>query len=70
VGEHGDDLLLHGGGFATNGAAELFVRGTQSEGALRVNEIHHGLRLREVHFAVEEGPLGEFAGFSRTRTAG
>jgi hypothetical protein len=55
---------------ATDGTAELFVRGTQGERALRVDEIHHGLGLREVHFAIEEGPLGEFARVSGTRTAG
>jgi hypothetical protein len=51
-GEHRNDLLLHGGGFTTNRTSELFVRGTKGEGALRVDEIHDGLGLREVHFAI------------------
>lgn len=70
VGEHGDDLLLHGGGFATDGSAELLVGGPEGKGALRVNQVHDGLGLGEVHFAIKEGPLGEFAGFCRARTAG
>jgi len=70
VGEHGDDLLLHGSGFAADGAAELLVGGPEGKGALRVDEVHDGLGLGEVHFAIEEGPLGEFAGFRRTCTTG
>ena len=30
-------------------------------GRLRVDHVHHGLRLHQIHPAVEEGPLGEFA---------
>jgi hypothetical protein len=35
-----------------------------------VNEIHHGLRLREIHFAVQEGALGEFPRLRGPRSAG
>ena len=30
-------------------------------GRLRVDDVHHGLRLQQIHPAVEKGPLGEFA---------
>ena len=35
-----------------------------------MDEISNGLGLGEVHFPIEEGPLGEFAGFRRTCTTG
>lgn len=41
---HGHEHLLHLGCFATDRPAELLIRSTQSQRALGVNEIHHGLR--------------------------
>ncbi len=35
-----------------------------------MNQIHHGLSLREVHFAIQKGTLGEFTRFSGTRPTG
>ena len=68
VGEDVDERRAEGFGFATDGTGELFVGGADSEGALGVDEVHDGLGLGEVHFAVEEGTLGEFAGFGRAGT--
>ena len=38
--------------------------------AVRIDEIDDGLRLRQVHFAVEEGPLGEFTGLGLPGSGG
>jgi hypothetical protein len=68
VGEDVDERGAEGFGFAPDGTGELFVGGADGEGALGVDEVHDGLGLGEVHFAVEEGALGEFAGFGRAGT--
>ena len=34
----------------------------RGSGGLGIDEIDDGFCLRQVHFAVEEGPLGEFTG--------
>ena len=68
VGEDVDKRGAEGFGFATDGTGELFVGGADGEGALGVDEVHDGLGLGEVHFAVKEGALGEFAGFGRAGT--
>ena len=63
VGEDVDQGLAEGFGFAADDAGELFVSGTNGEGALGMDEVHDGLGLSEIHFAVEEGALSEFARF-------
>ena len=46
-------------------AGELFVGGAQGQFGARVDQVGHGLGLREVNAAVEEGAPGEFAGLSQ-----
>jgi hypothetical protein len=64
VGEDVDERSAEGVGFLADGAGELLVGGAEGESALGVDEVHDGLGLGEVDFAVEEGALGELAGFS------
>ena len=47
--------------------AAAFFRGG---GGLGIDEIDDGLRLRQIHFAVEKGPLGEFTGLGLTGSGG
>ena len=68
VGEDVDQGLAEGFGFAADDAGELFVGGTNGEGALGMDEVHDGLGLSEIHFAVEESALGEFARFGMAGT--
>ena len=70
MGKHRDDLLLHRGSFATNSTTKLLIGSTESERALRVDQIHDGLGLREIHFSVQKGTLSEFSRISGTRPAG
>ena len=44
--------------------------GAEGEVGLGADEVHHGLRLGEVHLAVEEGAAGEFAGLGERGAAG
>ena len=70
MGKHRDDLLLHRGGFAANGTTKLLIGSTESQRALRVDQIHDGLGLGEIHFSVQKGTLSEFPRISGTRPAG
>lgn len=63
MGKNLDERGAQGFGFATDGTRELLVGGTNGEGALGMDEVHDGLCLSEVHFAVQEGALCELAGF-------
>ena len=51
-------------------AGELLVGGAQGQLGARMNQVGHGLGLREVEATVEEGALGEFARLGQPRAAG
>src|SRR5690625_1449651 len=45
---------------------KLLIRRVDRSSASRMDQIRHRLRLGQLQLAVEKGPLGKFAGFSRT----
>ena len=65
-----DKGLLHRFQAAAETAVQLGCGVFCSGGGLGVDEIDDGFRLRQVHFAVEEGPLGEFTGLGLPGSGG
>ena len=57
-----DEGLLHRLQAAAETAVQLGCGVFRGSGGLGIDEIDDGFCLRQVHFAVEEGPLGEFTG--------
>ena len=55
-----DKSLLHRFQAAAEPAVQLGGGVFRGGGGLGINEVDDGLRLRQVHPSVEEGPLGEF----------
>src|SRR6185312_7680661 len=54
---------------AAEAALQQPAGGREGPVAARADQVHHGLRLAEVHPAVEEGPAGEFSRFGRPAAA-
>src|SRR5206468_11096695 len=50
--------------FFTKLALELFGGGAQGQAGASANQVDHGFRLGQVHFAIQKSALGKF---SRTR---
>lgn len=59
--EDGNEPGPHGVGLFSDAAFELLIGSANGEGALGVNQIHHGLRLCQIHFAIQEGSLSELS---------
>ena len=65
-----DEGLLHRRQAAAETAVQLGCGVFRGSGGLGIDEIDDGFRLRQVHFAVEEGPLGEFTGLGLPGSGG
>ena len=65
-----DEGLLHRLQAAAEAAVQLGRGVFRGGGGLGIDEIDDGLRLRQIHFAVEKGPLGEFTGLGLTGSGG
>ena len=65
-----DEGLLHRLQAAAETAVQLGCGVFRGSGGLGIDEIDDGFCLRQVHFAVEEGPLGEFTGLGLTGSGG
>ena len=68
VREQVEQLFANAADFFTEPAFELLRCRAQREVGLRPDQIHHGLGLGEIHFAVEERALGELARLRPART--
>ena len=56
--------------FFAEASFELLGGGAEGEVGLGADEVHDGLGLGEVHLAIEECALGEFAGLRGARASG
>ena len=65
-----DEGFLHRLQTAAQTAVQLSRGVFRSGGGLGIDEIDDSLCLRQIHFAVEEGPLGEFPGLRLPRPGG
>ena len=62
VGEDAQQGIAQVGDGLAEATGELGIGRAQCQRRLRRDDIHDGLRLREVHFAIKESTLGELAG--------
>src|SRR6266567_8483609 len=65
MGEKIDQVVANIFDFFTKLALELFGSGAERQIGASANQVDHGFRLGQVHFAIEKSALGKF---SRTRT--
>ena len=64
-GAHVEQQILRGRDAPADAAAELFERGFAAVLGLRVDHVHHRLRLRKIKLAVQKGALGKLARLRR-----
>ena len=59
--QHFDQLCADGSDLRTKPSFQLLIGGAKREIALGADQIHDRFGLRQIHLAVQEGALGEFA---------
>ena len=68
--EDAEQFLADLANVVTEPSLELLVGGLECQLGPRPDQIHHRLRLGQIHLPIEEGALGEFAWFGEACACG